>query len=150
MTTVSKSVVIEAPREAIRPYFNDPQMLPKWNTNVYHWEPEEEWPNVGAKGDIGFKASGGINVEAIMTSLEYDSETLNRAYNIDGGTLPPSLWRYTFDEKDGKTTVTVDVEYTLPGSYLGQVVDKLVVERGNAKLLENSLLNLKTQVEGSG
>jgi uncharacterized membrane protein len=86
-----------------------------------------------------------------MIIQKYDPQTLNRVYTIEADNQPvePSLWEYTYDENDGKTTVTVTVEYTLPGSYLGQVLDKLVVERGNAKLLETSLQNLKREVEGS-
>jgi len=36
----------------------------------------------------------------------------------------------------------------MPGAALGKVLDKLVVERMNAKNLEKSLSNLKSLVEG--
>ncbi|MFN2138191.1 MAG: hypothetical protein ACK2UK_19705 [Candidatus Promineifilaceae bacterium] len=33
----------------------------------------------------------------------------------------PARSLYTFDEQDGKTTVTLKIDYTLPGKWLGQV-----------------------------
>lgn len=151
MTVVTKSIVINAPREAIRPYVNEPDRMRSWNPNIYKWEAGEGWPEAGAQGEIGFKASGGVDVEGVMTMVEYDPDTLNRTYTIDSNNenFEPSVWKYTYDENDGQTTVTAEVEYTLPGSYLGKVLDKLVVERGNAKLLEESLQHLKRKVESS-
>lgn len=151
MTIVTKSIVINASREKIRPYVDDARNLRSWNKNVYRWEAGDGWPAEGASGEIGFKASGGINVDGVMTVLAYDPQTLNRRYQIASNdeNMEPSTWEYTYEEDGGQTTVTALVQYTLPGSYLGQIIDKLVVERGNAKLLEESLQTLKSMVEGS-
>lgn len=147
MTTVTKSIVINAPRETLRPLFDDPQRVKQRSSNLYRWEPDEAWPNAGATCQVGFKATG-IDVDGVATSLAYDPATLNRVYRIDSEGFEPSTWRYSFEEHDGETTVTADVEYTVPGRILGPALDKLVVERGNAKLLQESLENLKAQVEG--
>ena len=150
MTTVTKSIVINAPRETLRLYFDDAERVLQRSSNLYHWQPDEAWPNPGATCQVGFKATG-IDVDGVATSLEYDPATLDRIYRIDSEGFEPSTWRYSFQEHDdGKTTVTADVQYTVPGRILGPVLDKMMVERGNAKLLQESLENLKAQVEGAG
>jgi hypothetical protein len=146
MTTVTKSIVIDAPREVLRPYFDEAEHVKQRSSNLYRWEPDEAWPNAGATCKVGFKATG-IDVNGTATSLEYDPATLNTVYRIDSEGFEPSTWRYSFEERDGKTTVTAEVAYTVPGRILGPALDKLVVERGNAKLLQESLENLKAQVE---
>ena len=146
MTTVTKSIVVDAPREALRPHFHEAERVLERSSNLFLWEPDEKWPSVGAKCKVGFKATG-LDVEGVATSVEYDPATLNMAYRIDSGNLEPSMWRFSFEERDGKTTVTADVEYTIPGRILGPTLDKLFVERSNAKRLEESLANLKAQVE---
>ena len=146
MTTVTKSIVIDAPREAIRPYMFESEQNRRWNPNTYLWEPDPAWPEPGATSRVGFKATG-LNVEGVARSLEYDPVTIRHVFQIEASSFEPSTWVYTFDEDQGRTTVTMEVEYTVPGRFLGEVLDKLVVERGNARLVEQSLANLKALVE---
>lgn len=149
MTIVTKSIVIDAPREAIRPFYTNSEYTKKIYQNVYLWEPGDTWPSAGAKAKIGFKATA-MKVEGTSTTQEYDPETMHHVYRVDGEGTEPSYWQWTFDESDGKTTVTVQVEYTIPGRILGPALDKLMVERQNGKLLQQSLDNLKALTEGQG
>ena len=148
MTKVTKTVVINATREAIRPYFDESERLMGWSKNVYRWEPDAAWPNPGSQSQIGFKTTG-VDVDGVATAMEYDLDTMHSVYKVESGEFEPSTWEYTFDEKGGRTIVTARVEYTVPGRLLGPALDKLVVERGNSKLLEETLKNLKAQVEAS-
>lgn len=150
MTVINKSIVINAPRETIRTYYIDSAYAKQIYQNVYLWEPDDAWPKAGAKAKIGFKAVA-MNVEGIAECLAFDPVTLHHAYQIqpnDEG-LEPSDWEWSFDENDGKTTVTVQIEYTVPGRILGPALDKLMVERQNSKLVQASLDNLKALAEGS-
>lgn len=45
------------------------------------------------------------------------------------------------------TTVSLEVDYDLPGGFLGEAVDKLFVERRNEREAEHILANLKDLVE---
>ena len=148
MTVVTKSVVINAQREAIRPYYANSDYARQIYQNVYLWEPVDAWPSAGATAKIGFKTVA-MNVEGTTTTQIYDPETMHHTYRIDGEDVEPSFWEWTFDEKDGQTTVTAQVEYTIPGRIIGPALDKLMVERQNGKLLETSLNNLKELVEGA-
>jgi uncharacterized membrane protein len=148
MTVVNKSLVINAPLEVIRSYYNDEQYARQIYQNVYLWEPDENWPNAGATARVGFKTPG-LNIEGTSTSEAYDPQAMRHAYRIDSEGVEPSHWAWTFEEEDGRTTVNVQVEYTIPGSILGAALDKLFIERQNAKTLQQSLDNLKALAEGS-
>ena len=97
---------------------------------------------------MGIK-SGGLKFEGVATSLEYDPDTMRHHFIHEPKNLDPTDFLYTFDERDSKTAVTVVIDYTIPGSYLGHILDKLFVERQNAKDLEEGLARLKEMAEGA-
>lgn len=148
MTTISKSIEINAPREVIRQYYAHPVHTLEWAQSVYLWEPEEAWPAVGTKAKMGIK-SGGLKLEGVATTLAYDPETMQHQFRLEMKNFDPMDFHYTFDEDSGKTTVTAEINYTIPGSYLGQMLDKLFVERQNAKDLEEGLVRLKGMAEAA-
>ncbi len=49
---------------------------------------------------------------------------------------------------DGGSRVELVVDYELPGSFLGELLDRLYVERRNEREAQHSLENLKDLVEG--
>jgi len=148
MTTIIKSIEINAPRDMIRQYYAHPVHTPQWSHALTVWEPEEAWPGVGSTARMGVK-SGGLNLEGIATTLAYDNETMAHHFRYEPKHLPPMEFRFTFEERDGKTTVTQTAEYTIPGSFLGKALDRLFVERQNAKDIEQQLANLKALAEGN-
>lgn len=56
--------------------------------------------------------------------------------------------RWTFMPTEKGTEVTFLMDYELPASYLGKVLDKLFVERENRKDISQSLEKLKQILEG--
>lgn len=148
MTTVKKSIIINGTREDIRPFLHDPQFVMARDANIYHYQPDANWPAEGSTLQAGFKTFV-MNVDAVFTSLEYDAQTLNLRYRAESQNNEPAMWQWTFDEQNGQTTVSVQIDYTLPGSYLGKALDKLFVERKNEEQTENTLAGLKAQVEGA-
>jgi uncharacterized membrane protein len=146
MTTIIKSVEINATRDTIRKYYAHPVHTPQWAHALKLWEPDEAWPSVGTTARMGVK-SGGLTLEGIATTLVYDDETMAHHWRFEPKHMPPMEFWYTFEERDGKTTVTQRSEYTIPGSFLGKALDKLFVERQNAKDIEQQLANLKALAE---
>lgn len=146
MTTISRSITINTPLDGIRPYYAHPVHTPQWAAVMYLWEPDEAWPSVGATAKMGLK-SGGFKIEGIATTLEYDPETMQHHFRLEPSDMEPMDFWYTFDEDDGRTMVNARVEYTIPGSFLGQILDKVYVERQNSKDLENNLARLKSMAE---
>ncbi|KAA3662314.1 MAG: SRPBCC family protein [Chloroflexi bacterium] len=149
MTTITKSIEINANRDTIRQYYAHPVHTPQWAHGLTLWEPDESWPSVGAIAKMGTK-SGGISAEGISTTLAYNDETMAHHFRFEPKRLPPMEFWFTFEEHDGKTTVTQKAEYTIPGSFLGKALDKLIVERQNARDFEQGLVNLKAMAEGKG
>jgi hypothetical protein len=148
MTTVHESTTVNATREQIRPFLYDPEQLLARETAVYRYQPDENWPAVGAQAEVGFKTFL-MNIDATNTCLAYDPETLRIEFKQVAAGQEPGHWLYTFDEQDGKTTVSLKIDYTLPGKWLGQVVDRLLVERKNRQQCIDSLAALKQQVEAA-
>lgn len=146
MTTITKSVVINAPRDAVRPYYAHPVHTPQWSHRLYLWEPDEAWPSAGTNAKMGIK-SAGVSMEGLATTLAYDDKTMAHHFRLQPSNMTPMEFWFTFDEGEGKTTVTMKVDYTIPGSYLGQALDKLYVERQNTRDIEQQLANLKALVE---
>jgi hypothetical protein len=146
MTTVQESTTINATREQIRPIFFDPDKLLAREKSIYHYQPDEQWPAVGAIYEVGFKTFL-TNIDAVSTCLAYDPETMRLEFDQVADGQEPARWLYTFDEQDGTTTVTLTIDYTLPGKWLGQMVDRLLVERKNRQQVVESLAALKQQVE---
>jgi uncharacterized membrane protein len=58
-------------------------------------------------------------------------------------------YRTTYEGQGAATKVTMRFDYEMPGAALGKVLDKLVVERMNAKNLDSSLSKLKELVESN-
>ena len=148
MTTIIKSIEINAPRDVIRKYYAHPINTPKWSHIITVWEPEASWPNTGSTAKMGVK-SGGLNMVGVATTIAYDEETMAHHFRHepDNQMMAPSDVWFTFDENDGKTVVTEKLDYTIPGSYLGKALDKLFVERQTAKDTEQQLANLKSLAE---
>jgi uncharacterized membrane protein len=147
MTTITKSIEINAPRDTIRQYYAHPEHTLRWSHRLTVWEPEDAWPAAGSTARMGVK-SGGITAEGVATTIDYDDATMAHHFRFLPSNLAPMDFWVTFEERDGKTTVVYKVEYTIPGSFLGQALDKLFVERQNAKDIEQQLANLKALAEG--
>ena len=90
-----------------------------------------------------YKMSGmSFEGNAEITQVTPGQLTLNTVGGI------PSTWVYEFTPAAGGTDLKLSVEYTVPGSVLGALADKLVVERQNKKEVNQSLANLKVRLEG--
>ena len=149
MTTITKSIEINATRDTIRQYYAHPERTAQWSHILTAWEPDDDWPRAGSTARMGVK-SGGLQVEGIATTIAYDDETMAHHFRHepDNQMMAPFETWFTFDEQAGTTTVTQKLEYTIPGNLLGQALDKLFVERQNAKDMEQQLANLKALAEG--
>ena len=146
MTTIIQSIEIDTPRESIRPYYAHPIHTPQWSKQLYLWEPDQDWPSSGSTARMGVN-SAGIKVEGTATTLAYDEDTMAHHFRFEPSTMAPLDFWYTFEQSDGKTTVTTKIEYTIPGSILGKALDKLFVEGQNRADVEQQLINLKALVE---
>ena len=144
MTILKKSIVINASTQAIEAISLDPSRTPDWYAGIKSLQPDAVYPQAGGSADIVYK-SAGVTFKLKTTVLEFEQGRLF-AHKMEG--MMAGTYHTTFQPEGNATKVTMRFDYEMPGAALGKVLDKLVVERMNAKNLEKSLSNLKSLVEG--
>ncbi len=144
MTILEKSIVINAPVQAIEAISLDPSRIPDWFAGIKSLEPDAVYPEPGGRADIVYK-SAGATFKLKVTVLELEQGRLY-AHKMEG--MVAGTYRTMYKPEGNATRVTMWFDYEMPGAALGKVLDKLVVERMNTKNLETSLNNLKSLAEG--
>lgn len=149
MAHFEESLYIEAPVATLDEIVGDLRQLPKFWVGLS--EPEDL---TGEKG-IGSQAKFtqllmGVHMHLTMRIAKEDHES-------DGATV----WRWEFEgttsgwlncrhtPKDGGTQITTEFEYSVPGSVLGKVADRVLFERLQKRDFRHSLENLKVLAEST-
>jgi uncharacterized membrane protein len=145
MPLVEQSIDIQAPVEAVFGMVaNHPERQAEW------WPPielqERVTPPPTAVGSVsryvynmmGVKIKGEHEVMGIAENQYLKVKTIS---GID------STFEFLFQSKGDATILTIRVDYKLPGSVLGQLLNKLVIEQKNEADLRDGLANLKAIVE---
>lgn len=86
-----------------------------------------------------------LETEWIVEELDPPRHVAYTAMAPGGGTL---TMRQTVTANDGGSRVALELDYEFPGGWLGQQLDRLVVERQNEREAERSLAQLKQLLEG--
>jgi uncharacterized membrane protein len=143
MTTLERSVLINASVDAIEAITDDARRLPEWYAGIEQATPDDLFPEPGGKVELVYKAAG-VTFNLTQTSVERvpGQVGVNRMEGMIAGTN-----RMTFAPEGEGTRVTMRFEYEMPGGGVGKLFDRLVVERMNAQNLERSLENLKRLLE---
>ena len=147
MTKVERSILIDATLEEIEAIHNDIDRLPEWYAGVEKviWE-GGEYPKPGGKLKLTYKAAG-ITFEMTNTCMEFEYAKVGR-YKMEG--MITGNYEEILEPVEGGTRFTMKFNYQMPGGRVGKIVDRLIVEKMNAKNLEDSLENLKALVEQKG
>jgi len=143
MTTLERSVLINASVDAIEAITDDARRLPEWYAGIEQATPDDLFPEPGGKVELVYKAAG-VTFNLTQTSVERvpGQVGVNRMEGMIAGTN-----RMTFAPEGEGTRVSMRFEYEMPGGGVGKLFDRLVVERMNAQNLERSLENLKRLLE---
>jgi uncharacterized membrane protein len=144
MTTIKKSILINAPVEDVEAVMDDQDRLPEWYAGITAAEAEPGYPaEIGSSNNITYKAVG-ITFETKLTTLEFVPQE-QRKFKMEGMVTGINHWQLAAEGDSTRVEVTFD--YEMPGGGIGKIADKLVVERTNEKNAETSLANLKALVE---
>jgi carbon monoxide dehydrogenase subunit G len=143
MTTVERSIVINAPPAAIDAIAIDPSRLPEWYAGIHEAKGDSKYPQVGGIVEMVYKAVG-VSFKIKMTSEEY-APGQSIKIRMEGMITGSNQWVY--QPEDESTRLTVTFEYEMPGGGVGQAINKLMVERMNTENLEKSLKQLKALAE---
>jgi coenzyme Q-binding protein COQ10 len=143
MAMVQRNVQIKAsPRETMA-LLSDASRWPDWYPGMTQISITPPFPQEGGK--VVFKVkSAGVSMPITETVLEYQADKL-QVLRMEGLLSGRARWE-VITEGDG-TRLTTTFEYSLPGGVFGKIADSLVVERMNAKSLEQGLQNFKALVE---
>ena len=144
MTRIERSIIINAPVDAIEAIIGDARRLVDWYAGVEQSDPDDVFPEPGGKVNMVYKAAG-VTLTMKQTVLERvpGKGGVSRIEGIVRGTN-----RVTFTPKGQGTRVTMRLEYQVPGGGLGNMANRLLAKRINAHYMEKSLKNLKALVEG--
>jgi len=142
MARIKKSIVINAPVEKVYAIARDPHRRATWYVGLS--EPDRVTGNseVGTVVEHAFLMAD-VHFPVTTTILEDHGNPEGsrwRAKN-EGALAGEARWTYT--PKDGGTEVTSETEYTVPGKALGKLADRLLIERMNARAMEDTLANMK-------
>jgi uncharacterized membrane protein len=153
MTTISKSMEINAPLSEVFTYFARPEHM------------ADQFPENMGLNIIPLEVKNGFGVGTIFRisgdfdgkKLEWDCETIDYiphkkivANMIEG---PFKFWQITVDfdeinEKKTKTSITID--YDMPMGPLGGFIDKIKLKKIAERGMENGLYRVKALLEGTG
>lgn len=146
MPQIHEELQIDAPVERIWALGGDPSRIPEWQTNVV-----EVRDVTGPLNEVGTRytavnrlAGRHIEGEWEVTRAEPMRELELRGTAPGGGRAVQQV-RYT--PRDGGTAVSVDLDYELPGGFLGQFANRLFVERALQRDIRHSLENFKALCE---
>src|SRR5690606_13988266 len=145
MPYVEQSITIYAPPYVVFDLIaNQPERMPEW------WSAFElqsrVTPPPTAVGSVSHYVYNmmGVKIKGEHQVIEMDENArlvVKTTSGID------SAFEFTFTPVDGGTELNVRVEYTLPGSVLGQLLNRLAIEQRNEHDLAEGLQNLKKIVE---
>jgi len=140
---VQRNVQINASPQETMTLLSDASRWPDWYPGMTEISVTAPFPEKG--GRVVFKVkSAGISMPITETVLEYRPDEL-QVLQMEGLLSGRARWELT-PEGDG-TRLTTTFEYALPGGAFGRIADSLIVERMNAKSLEQGLHNFKALVE---
>jgi len=143
MPIVKTSILIQAPADKIFESMVDPKGIPKW-------APIDSVSNIkGNPGEIGSSAeytmgAFGIKFRQIMTVLQVEKPE-SMVYEMAGAF--PGKWTYTLKKEDSGTRLSAEVQYTVSGGVIGNIANKLFLQRIHQQKTELFAKGLKAFCE---
>jgi ribosome-associated toxin RatA of RatAB toxin-antitoxin module len=142
VTTIKRSIVIDAPPKEIFAYLDDP----------VHWP--EIWPSMVEVKDVEKLPEGGHRFHWVykMAGLRFEGETKNVVREPDRHFLAkstgqiPAEFDWTFLPENGGTKIELKTEYEIPAKLLAKVTEPFV-RKLNEREAEVVLANLKDRLE---
>lgn len=144
MPTLTQDITIDAPVEKVFAYLSDPKRSPTFVPGLNRIsnlsDPE---PKTGRQWEWEFNWFGLI-LSGKSECTAYEPSSLYQ-FQTKGGAA--STWTYRCDPDDGKTRVTLEVDYEPPQSVVAQVAAGNMLERMNRNRATEALANLQALLE---
>ena len=146
MASIRREIEISAPPERVWEVLIDPERLPQYNVTIVEvHDPTGPLDEVCASYDAVAK----VYRRRIEGRWEVTDVTpLRRIVQIGAGAAgAKATVNGTIEPSGDGTRAAVEVDYQLPAGFLGEVANKLFVERSVERDVRNTLENLKALVE---
>jgi uncharacterized membrane protein len=146
MARIERHIKIGRPPAEVFALLTDLDRLPEWATIVVGTRDVSEFPlREGCTFRQTLRVLGReVESDWRVTELEVPRRVAYEAAAPGGGTL---TMRQTVVSGDGGSRVELELDYELPGGWLGELLDRGVVEEQNEREAEQSLERLKTLAE---
>ncbi len=146
MPQVEESIDIHAPVEVVFDLIaNQPERMAEW------WPPIELQERVTAPptriGSVSRYVYNMMNV-TIRGEHEVLAMVENQHLRVETTSGIDSAFDFHFAPIPAGTRLTIRVEYALPGSIVGQLMNRVIIEERNLRDLQEGLRNLKAIAEG--
>lgn len=146
MGHVRHSGHVDAPPDMVFAFGVDAKRAPEWNGSVVEVrDVTGPLDTVGAAYTAILKL-GGRQLETRWEVRKVDKPTLLEltASSAKGGNATSTT---TFEPAGKGTDVTIEVDYELPGGFVGGMADKLFVEKAIERDIKHSMENMKAICE---
>jgi hypothetical protein len=137
---------IDAPPESAYAFVIDASRIPEWNSSVVEVrDVTGKLDTVGASYTAILKL-GGRQLETRWEVTRVEGQRLAEfvASSASGGRATSTT---TLEPAAGGTDLTIEVDYELPGGFVGGMADKLFVERAIERDIKHSMENIKAICE---
>jgi uncharacterized protein YndB with AHSA1/START domain len=142
VTTIEKSIMIDAPPKEVFSFLEKPEHLP------------EIWPSMVEVREVKPLPKGGHQYHWVykMAGTRFEGETETVEFEPDRHLVTkasgqiPATFDYTFTPVEGKTKVEVKTEYEIPQTLLGKLEEPFV-RRLNEREADTFLANLKDRIQ---
>ena len=146
MARIERSILIHAPVDKVYAVARDPNRWPTWFVGMDEIDKLTGSGEVGTIAEFGY-AMAGMRFPVTVEVLEdhVGPEGARWKGKIGGPLAGEQTWVYT--PKGSDTEVTVELEYTVPGKALGQIANRLIIERTQERSADETMENLKALCE---
>ena len=147
MARIERSIEVRRPPEDVFRLLTDLDRLTEWATVAGKTVAVPEMPlRAGQKFRHTIKVAG-VDIDGDWTVVELEAPRVvaYEAMSTGGAWL---RMRQRVEPAEEGSRVELEVDYELPGGLLGELADRVYVERRNEREAEHSLQNLKDILEG--
>lgn len=147
MTQITHQIVLDAGPEAVFGLLTDLDRLPEWATIVVDTREVSERP---LRPDCTFRQTirvlgRELDSEWQITELEPGRHIAYEANAPLGGSL---AMKQTVVPHGTGSRVQLEIDYELPGGFVGELLDRATLATQNEREVERSLQNLKELLDG--
>ncbi len=148
MTYIERSVHVDERQEEVFRILTDLRLIPRWAVIAQdtYVRPETDLTAVDQEFHWTIRVAGlDLETDWVVTQYEPPRAVAYKVQAAHEGRL--EMKQRVLDAGDGGSRVELEVDYDLPYGFLGEALDRTLVERRNQGVIERSLRNLKELVE---